>query len=898
MTAYLEKAEQVNMTTHSSNEVRQKFLKFFEKNGHKVVQSDSLIPSGDPTLLFTSAGMVQFKNHFLGQVKDSFTRAASCQKCFRTSDIERVGYTSRHLTFFEMLGNFSFGDYFKTEAVAWAWEFITKDMGLPKDRLYPTIYKDDNEAFDLWKKIVPESRIFRLGDDTNFWNMGPTGPCGPCSEIHIDLGEDIGCGKPDCAPGCDCDRYLEFWNLVFTQFDRQENGELKPLPRKNIDTGMGFERLAAIANGKKSIFDTDLFQPIIKNISDKLEIDEKKHVKELRMMADHSRAVAMLISDGILPSNEGRGYVLRRILRRALRQAKLFGAKEPFLYTIIAEVSEIMKGAYPEIAQRRENIAGITKMEEEKFLETLESGTKLLDELINKHKGTANKDKSASAVKFMIPGAEVFKLYDTYGFPMDLTKEIAKEQGIAIDEEGFAAAQKEAQEKSRAAWSGSGEKDITFYSKLHKESGDTLFQGYDKLNISTKIKAIIKDNAPAESLSAGEEGKIILTETPFYAESGGQVGDRGKLEVGSGKMEVTDVYKPVAGLFVHKVKVLSGKVSVGDKVEAHVDPKRRNNIMRHHTATHLLHKALRQVLGTHVTQAGSLVTPDNFRFDFTHLAGMKPEELKAVEELVNSAVRENMQVCIASMKLDEARKKGAMALFSEKYGETVRSVTVKNKQGDDSFSMELCGGTHVSFTGDIGFFKIVSETSIAAGVRRIEAVAGEAAEDFVKSKENLLDDIAVKLKASQQELPAKIDRVIAREKELEKEIAKLKSQLASGGMEDMVKNARDVNGVKLLVSKVADADVKSLRELVDTLNQKLGKGSIVIVAGAAEDKVTFIVSVAEDLIKGGYNAGKIAKAMSAMIGGSGGGKPDFAQGGGKDPSKLDEALEKISGQLK
>lgn len=882
----------------ATQEIRQKFLKFFEKNGHKVVRSDSLIPTGDPTLLFTSAGMVQFKKHFLGQVKDSFTRAATCQKCFRTSDIERVGYTSRHLTFFEMLGNFSFGDYFKTDAVAWAWEFATKDMDLPKDRLYPTIYKDDNEAFDLWKKIVPESRIFRLGEDTNFWNMGPTGPCGPCSEIHIDLGEDIGCGKPDCAPGCDCDRYLEFWNLVFTQFDRQENGELKPLPRKNIDTGMGLERLAAIANGKRSIFETDLFQPIIGELSEMLSIDAKKNQKELRMMADHARAISMLISDGILPSNEGRGYVLRRILRRALRQGKLFGAKQPFLYKITAEVAEIMKGSYPDLDQRRENIAGITKMEEEKFLETLEAGTKILEDLMDKYKGNADQDKTASAVKFMIPGAEVFKLYDTYGFPPDLTKEIAKENGMTIDETGFEAAQKEAQEKSRAAWSGSGEKDVTFYATLHKEHGDSAFHGYEMLSLATKVKAVVKGSAKTDSLKAGEEGKLILAETPFYAESGGQIGDTGSIKSAGGSAEVLDTYKPVDGLFVHKVKVISGKISEGDKVEAVVDAKRRHNIMRHHTATHLLHKALRQVLGTHVTQAGSLVTPDNFRFDFTHLSALKPEELRAVEEIVNNAARENMQVCIALMKLDDARKRGAMALFSEKYGENVRSVSVIEKSKEGNFSMELCGGTHVSYTGDIGFFKIVSESSIAAGVRRIEGVAGEAAEKFVRSKEKVLEDLSAKLKVGYLELPSRLDKILNQEKAFEKEISKLKSQMAAGGIDDMLKSARDINGVKLLASKVSGMDTASLRELADNLTHKLGTASIVIVANTDADKVAFIASVSADLVKNGYSAGKIAKNMAALIGGSGGGKPDFAQGGGKDPSKVDEALKKIGEQLK
>jgi alanyl-tRNA synthetase len=867
-----------------SNEIRQKFLKFFEKNGHKIVPSDSLVPSGDPTLLFTSAGMVQFKKHFLGQAKDSYTRAASSQKCFRTSDIERVGYTARHLTFFEMLGNFSFGDYFKKDAIAWAWEFLTKDMGLPKDKLYATIFKNDDEAHELWSKIVPQSKIIRLEEKSNFWNMGPTGPCGPCSEILMDLGEEISCGKPGCGPGCDCDRYLEVWNLVFTQFDRQENGELKNLPRKNIDTGMGLERLAAAANGKKSIFDTDLFKPIIKHLAEELAIDEKKNLKELRMMADHCRAAAMLISDGILPSNEGRGYVLRRILRRALRQGKLFGADRPFIYRSTGVVADMMKSAYPELGQRRENIAAIAKMEEEKFLETLESGSRILEELLGKLKG-----KKGS----VIPGSEVFKLYDTYGFPSDLTKEIAKEHGFDIDEAGFASAQKEAQQKSRAAWSGSGEKDITFYSKLHKELGDTVFRGYETLKLSAQVTAVIKDGQKTDSLNAGEEGGIVLAQTPFYAESGGQVGDTGFLKTNSGGAEVVDTEKPVDGLFVHKVKILNGKISAGQEAEAGVDEKRRQDIMRHHTATHLLHRALHKVLGSHVTQAGSLVTPDYFRFDFTHLAGMKPEEITAAEEMVNEAVRQDMQVCTDLMKIDEARKQGAMALFTEKYGNTVRAVSVGEK-----YSMELCGGTHVSRTGNIGFFKIVSESSVAAGVRRIEAVAGAAAEKYVRREERILDEAATKLKTAAGELPSRIDKFIHREKELEKEILKLKSQLASGGIDDLLKNVRETGGVKLLTSKVADMDVKSLRDFSDNLKVKMGNSSVIVVASVAGDKISFITSVYDDLVKAGYSAGKIAKNLAGLINGSGGGKPDFAQGGGKDISKLDEALEKIEKQLK
>jgi alanyl-tRNA synthetase len=861
----------------NSMKIRQDYLNFFAKQGHKIVASDSLIPSGDPTLLFTSAGMVQFKKHFLGQSNDTFTRATTCQKCFRTSDIDQVGKTNRHLTFFEMLGNFSFGDYFKKEAIAWAWDFLTNYMQLPKDKLYITIYKNDDEAGEIWKKIVPESMIYRLGDETNFWNMGPTGPCGPCSEILLDLGPDMGCGKADCSPACSCNRYLEIWNLVFTQFDRQENGELKNLPRKNIDTGMGLERLVAAANGKTNVFETDLFVPLVNKIADICSVNpDSKNISALRMMADHARAITFLVADGILPSNEGRGYVLRRILRRALRQGKLFGVKEPFLYKVTADVADVMKTGYPELMERCESIASIAKMEEEKFLETLESGTRMLEEIINKYKSTeVVKGKEVYATKFVIPGDDVFRLYDTYGFPPDLTREIAKEQGLAIDEEGFSNAQKQAQEKSRAAWSGSGEKDRTFYAQRHKEFGDTLFKGYTELCISTKVVAIFKNNVSVTKLAADETGEIVLAETPFYAEMGGQVADTGTVTAGDEVCaEVTDVQKPAGGLIVHTVKVIRGEITIDQCIEASVNKERRFAIMRHHTATHILHQALRQVLGNHVSQAGSLVTPDNFRFDFTHLAALKPEEIKSVEHIVNKVILSNIPVRIADMRIEEAKRRGAMALFGEKYGEMVRTVTIQDVNMP-AFSMELCGGTHAFRTGDIGLFKITAESSVAAGTRRIEAVVGEAAENLVDKMDSQLKDIAEKLKAPRAELSARIDKLMLQQKELEREISKLKSQLASGGTADMMKNVREINGVKLLTGKLSDVDVKSLREITDNLKTKIGSG-IVILAAVEKDKVSFVVSLTPDTVTAGYNAGKIAKNLAVLIEGSGGGKPDFA----------------------
>jgi alanyl-tRNA synthetase len=872
--------------------IRKAFLDFFEKKGHKIAPSDSLVPSSDPTLLFTSAGMVQFKKHFLGQSLDPFTRAATCQKCFRTTDIDLIGKTNRHLTFFEMLGNFSFGDYFKNEAIAWAWEFFTKELKLRTDNLYITVYKDDNEAYDIWKKIVPGSKITRLGDETNFWNMGPTGPCGPCSEILADLGPDMGCGKTSCGPACDCNRYLEIWNLVFTQFDRQEDGSLKNLPRKNIDTGMGFERLVALENGKTNVFDTDLFEPLIHFVTASLDIDPRNNLQSLRTIADHARAVTFLLADGILPSNEGRGYVLRRILRRAVRQVKLLGADEPFLYKIAGEAMGIMKQAYPELEARRESVISITKMEEEKFFETLEAGTQILENLIGKYQSSGvQKTGSGLATKFMIPGNEAFKLYDTYGFPIELTREIAGEKNIGVDEAGFAEEQKRAQEKSRAAWSGSGDKDLSFYSKLQKETGNPEFAGYDTLLLETTIKELVRDGRPAGSAEQGDEAELILAKTPFYAESGGQVADRGIISNNGFKAEIIDVYKPAEDFIVHKVKVLSGSAKKNDVVTAMVNAERRQNIMNHHTATHLLHKALRDLLGAHVAQAGSLVTPDSLRFDFTHFAAIKEEELKIIEDNVNEAVRRNVAVCVSNMKLDEARKKGAMALFGEKYRQDVRAIIIQGPLDEKPHSMELCGGTHVSRTGDIGLFKILSDSSIAAGTRRIEAVAGRAAEKYVREIENSIRTLAQLLKSSRAELVGRAEKLIAAEKEAEKEISRLKMKIATGGASDSQRSTREIDGFKLVTSKVSDMDQKAMRSLSDSIKAKIGSG-IVILANVETDKISFTVTLTEDVSKAGYNAGAIAREIAALIGGSGGGRPEFAQGGGKETSKLDEALEK------
>lgn len=870
------------MNKKSAN-IRKAFLDFFSKKGCKVVPSDSLVPSGDKTLLFTSAGMVQFKKHFLGQSKDTFTRAASSQKCFRTSDIEQVGVTNRHLTFFEMLGNFSFGDYFKEEAIAWAWDFLTNYMDLPKDKLYSTIYKDDDEAGKIWKNFVPESRIIKMGDETNFWTMGPTGPCGPCSEILIDLGEDMGCKKSTCGPWCDCNRYLEIWNLVFTQFDKQEDGSLKLLERKNIDTGMGLERIVAAANGKNNVFDTDLFLPLMEASCELLKVPFENNIPKLRMIADHARAITFLISDGIHPSNEGRGYVLRRILRRAVRQGKVYGMKEPFLYKLVDVVHSIMEPAYPELTARLDNIKSMAKVEEEKFLETLNTGTDLLNNLISQYKS-----KNISVLK----GEDVFRLYDTYGFPCELTKEIANEQGLTIDEKAFEQERKAAQEKSRGAWSGSGEQDITFYSLLHKESGDTNFEGYTQNNSNVKVVALIKNSKKVDSLSGGDKGEIVLSNSPFYAESGGQVADTGVLYNDNVNVDVLNVSKPIGNLFVHEVSINKGQVKVGDNLNASINTENRKQTARHHTATHLLQKVLINTLGNHVAQAGSLVSPTGLRFDFNHFKAVSKQELKVIEKEVNKVIRQNLAVIITEMSIEQARKQGAVALFGEKYGDVVRTVRVMEND-TDHFSMELCGGTHVSRTGDIGMFKIISESSIASGIRRIEAICGSECEKYVEQLENKIDEVSSILKTSKTSLVSSAEKLVTDIKSLEEEISTLKSRFISNEIDEYIKSAKVINGVNVISFAVKDVDVKSLREMADKVKEKQ-PSAIVVIASKLEEKISFVVSVSQDIIKQGYLAGKIAKEFASKIEGSGGGKPDFAQGGGKKTDNLKQIIENIA----
>jgi alanyl-tRNA synthetase len=872
------------MNNKHSSEIRKEFLNFFKKNDCTVVPSDSLIPRGDKTLLFTSAGMVQFKQLFLGQSKDSFTRAASCQKCFRTSDINQIGLTTRHLTFFEMLGNFSFGDYFKEEAIAWAWEFLTKNMSLPKDKLYITVYKDDDEAKEIWKKIIPENKIIKMSNDTNFWNMGDTGPCGPCSEILIDLGEDIGCKRPSCGPTCNCNRHLEIWNLVFTQFDRQSDGSLKNLPRKNIDTGMGLERIVTAENGKKNIFDTDLFIQIIDTAANILNIKkENKNISKLRMIADHARAATFLISDGILPSNEGRGYVLRRILRRAVRQGKLFGYDKPFLNELSKTVLDIMGSAYPELCARLSNIKSTIQKEEEKFLETLESGSQILSNIISVYKSKKLK---------IIDGKDVFKLYDTYGFPYDLTKEIAGENGLNVDEESFKEEQKNAQEKSRTTWNGSGQKDITFYSILHKKTGDTIFVGYSSMVSEGKVLALTKDGKEVSELKDGQEGEIVLSQTSFYAHSGGQTSDIGKIENTNFVSEVYDVIKPIDNLFVHKIKVIKGTLKINDNVATVINVQHRKQTERHHTVTHILHKALREFFGQNVAQAGSLVTNQYLRFDFTHFSQISKDDLIKIEKRINSIIRANSQVCIESMDIDKARNSGAMALFGEKYGNIVRTVSIKNETDNTNYSMELCGGTHINRTGDIGMFKIVSEASVASGVRRIEAVAGTAAENYILEEEKTIERISEILNTSKDELTNRIQKQVLDYKKLQEELGVLNDNLISSKLDSYASEVKKVNGIKFLSIVLSDVSVQNLRKMSDMLQEKI-KSVVLLIISKCESKVSFIVSVTSDYVKKGINAGNIAKAFALDINGLGGGKPDFAQGGSKDISKLDKAVKNV-----
>ncbi len=857
----------------SGDEIRSEFLKFFESKGHKVLPSASLIPD-DPQLMFTVAGMVPFKPIFWGKVEPVYKRVTTCQKCLRTTDIENVGRTPRHHTFFEMLGNFSFGDYFKREAIEWAWEFVTRVLEIPESRLWVTIYEEDDESFKIWNEIIglPEKKIVRMGKEDNFWGpAGPTGPCGPDSEIHYLL--DPSC--KECSPKTHEDKFLEIWNLVFTELYMDEDGNYHPLEKKNIDTGAGLERLAAVLQEVPTNFDTDIFKPIIDRIQKVLGVkygtDEKTDTS-IRVIADHIRAITFVISEGVFPSNEGRGYVLRRIIRRAQRHATLLGVKRPVLFEIVDAVVEKMGKVYPEIVEKQDVVKEVLKAEEKRFLKTIDQGMEMLEKLLEKGK---------------VDGKDAFKLYDTYGFPIDLTLEIARDRGVEVDIEGFNREMEAQRERARKAL---GEVEYSKKEKVFDEISKRVkveFSGYDKMEDESEVAALVRDGEEVESLSEGESGTVITKKTPFYAEKGGQVADTGKIEWEGGFAEVVDVKSPVEGLIVHFVRVLRGYLRKGEKVRLVVDKDRRKSIMRNHTATHLLHAALRKVLGSHVRQAGSLVSPERLRFDFTHYKALSRKEIVEIENLVNEKIMEVIPVMTEVKSYDEAVKEGAMALFEEKYGDTVRVVRV------DDFSEELCGGTHVSNTGEIGMFKIVSEEAISAGVRRIVAVTGFGALDYSRENEELVDEIRSILDVPKEKIVERLEKLLVQMKNYEKKIKELQTKQLSKSAEVVRK---DINGISYAVVKLEDVSGDVLRNTADNLLSKL-KSGIAVVFNVSANKVSFVVKVSKDLI-GKFKAVDLAKRMAKVLGGGGGGREDFAQAGGKDPQKIEEAIKELEKALR
>jgi alanyl-tRNA synthetase len=852
----------------TSSEIRASFLEFFRKNGHSVQPSSSLVPGSDPTLLFTNAGMVQFKDVFLGKESRDYVRAATSQRCVRAggkhNDLENVGYTARHHTFFEMLGNFSFGDYFKREAIHFAWNFVTGTLGIPKDRLWVTVYKEDDEAARIWTEEIgiDPTRCTRMGEASNFWSMGETGPCGPCTEIFYDHGAEIPGGPPG-SPDEDGDRYVEIWNLVFMQYDRSPDGVLVPLPKPSVDTGMGLERVAAVMQGVHSNYDIDLFKALIRAAAE-ITGAEDLESSSLKVIADHIRACAFLIIDGVVPSNEGRGYVLRRIIRRAIRHGYKLGQQQPFFHKLMATLVREMGAYYTELVSEEARVTQVLAQEETRFAETLATGMALLD-------AEASKLKTS-----VIPGATVFRLYDTYGFPFDLTADVARERGLSVDQAGFEAAMEAQRGRARAA--------SKFGADLResvKLPGKTEFSGYDRMAGTGRVTALIFDGAVVDSLLPGQEGQVVLDHTPFYAESGGQMGDTGALVGPAARFVVRDTRK-LGGSFAHAGVLESGELHVGDELEAQVDGERRTAIALNHTATHLLHAALRQILGKHVQQKGSLVAPDRLRFDFSHTQPVSIDELHAIEELVNVTIRKNAPAETRVMALDEAVAAGAMSLFGEKYESDVRVLSI----GD--FSMELCGGTHVVRAGDIGLFKIIGESGVAAGVRRIEAVTGQGAYEWVVRTERVLRDVAGMLRGSRDDVDEKVRELVERSRRLEKEVQQLKSKLASGQSGDLSTQAKDVGGIKVLAAQIDGADAKTLRDAVDQLRSKLGS-SIIVLANVKEGKIVLVAGVSPDLLDR-FKAGDIVGSVAAQVGGRGGGRADFAQAGGTQPENLAAAL--------
>jgi len=868
----------------TSSEIRAQFIHFFSERGHAELASASLIPAGDPTLLFTNAGMVQFKSTFLGEEKRSYKRAVSSQKCVRAggkhNDLENVGQTARHHTFFEMLGNFSFGDYFKEDAIIFAWDLLTKTYQLPQDKLFITVYKDDNEAEKLWRKIVPADRILRLGEKDNFWQMGDVGPCGPCSEIMFDQGEAL---HPDC-PGighCECDRYLEIWNLVFMQYSRDLSGKLSPLPKPSIDTGMGLERITAVCQGVSSNYETDLFRPLFRAIAKESNRSEEEVLAAMpgRVIADHLRALTFLAADGLVPANEGRGYVFRRILRRAARFGRQFGFYEPFLHGLTQTLIDQMAGPYPELKQQEAQIKEMILGEEERFIHTLNQGVQLLDEVIVKLKKKGED---------IIPGSDLFTLYDTYGFPVDLSEEIAVENNLKLDLPGFSAAMTAQKERARRSWVGadqkaSASKTTEINKTLLEDHGKSDFVGYTQLESETPLLAIIKGDELVPSASAGDEVTLLIETTPFYAESGGQAGDRGSLSSNTALVQISRTDKVLLDLILHHGKVEQGKIEVGQTYLALVEPSTRHDTARNHTGTHLLHATLREVLGDHVKQAGSLVSPDRLRFDFQHFSPLNAHEIDRIEEEVNRQIIEGTTVETKIMDMKEAVDTGAMALFGEKYGDEVRVVSV----GD--FSSELCGGTHCGGVGEIGLFKIVKEGSVASGIRRIEALTGRAAYAWMKMQETCLQKTALYLKSRPDEVPQKTERLLALLQKKEQEIANLR-KTQNGDTKDPLSSVQKIGTLSLLKEKIAPAEIKVVRARADHLRDLLQSGIIIVGAASPDgEKVSIVVMVTSDWTSR-YQAGKIAKALAALIDGSGGGKPEMAQAGGKRADKLDAAL--------
>ncbi|AIF51476.1 alanine--tRNA ligase [Pelosinus sp. UFO1] len=857
----------------TGNELRKKFLAFFKSKDHLILQSYPLVPENDPTLLLVGAGMAPFKPFFTGKMNPPHPRISTSQKCVRTGDIENVGRTARHHTFFEMLGNFSFGDYFKKEAIAWAWEFITEQLQMPKDRLWITIHTEDDEAFAIWNNDIhiPADRIIRMED--NFWEIGP-GPCGPCSELYFDLGEERGCGKPDCAVGCDCDRFLEIWNLVFTQYDRDEAGNYTPLAKKNIDTGAGLERIASVLQNKKSNFETDLLFPLIEHAAKVANVEygaDNKIDVSLKVIADHIRSMTVMIGDGILPSNEGRGYVLRRILRRAVRHARLLGIEKMFLVPMVDVVIAIFAEAYPDLAEKQSYIKKVIQLEEERFQTTLVQGM----ELLNGHVQSLKKSGIT-----MLDGATAFKLYDTFGFPWELTLEILEEHDMQLDKQNFDAAMKEQRERARAARQDHAEKVII--PDLSKLATELLT--VDEQADSAQVVLAWKDGMLVDEVHDGEDVAVILDVTGFHAEGGGQVGDTGFLESSMGKIQITATKKLANGTTYHIGNVTEGLLKIGDTVNLKVDMIRRREIARNHTATHLLHAALKQVLGTHVNQSGSFVSPERLRFDFSHFSQVTPEQLVEIEQFVHQAILENISVSIVETNQSAAKEMGAVALFGEKYGESVRVVLV----GD--VSKELCGGSHVVSTAEIGLFKIVGEAGIGSGIRRIEAVTGKGAIEYVNAREQLLVTAATVLKSRPEEIVLKVDSVVARVKELEHELTELTSKLAHGEVDALLASSQEINGIQVVVGKVSINDPDGLRTVADMVRNRLTCG-IVTLGSINGDKVNFVAMVTKEAIAKGIHAGNIVKEVSKITGGGGGGRPDMAQAGGKNPEKLADALQ-------